>query len=225
MQTLQPKYLHSYSSKDSWGHNYAFLTDKSHGKYWIISYGADGKPDAGIYDSQGIPKDNAAAKTSNPNDDIIYFTEGFIRSPEDPDQSALRESKKVMTFDPSNLCSIANDAQVTRALGNAGWKKSAPPRSNFCQYELPNDNTRIQINVMEPEGASELYDSAVHDFLDGSRMHETLSNVGDKAMLIETAPDKGTVQIVKGNHYVTVYYDEIDTARVRAFIEQIASRL
>lgn len=81
--SVEPKYIKKLPLIDGWGNEFKYYLATDQGPYWIISYGADGKPEAGIYDSKGIPLPNATGKTSEPAADIILSNGSFLREPQE----------------------------------------------------------------------------------------------------------------------------------------------
>lgn len=66
----------------------SFSVNNSHQNYLIICYGADGKPDSGIYDLKLFPNKAATVETTNPGDDIIFSMGKFLRFPKNEEASA-----------------------------------------------------------------------------------------------------------------------------------------
>lgn len=87
-EKVEPQYVKELPLKDDWGKMFVYKTDDSRQTYWIISYGADGKPDSGIYDSKLLPNKSAAVETTNPGDDIIFSIGNFLRYPKSERTSA-----------------------------------------------------------------------------------------------------------------------------------------
>lgn len=82
ISTLEPVYIKKLPIKDGWGNEYIYYTDPTFKTYWIISTGADGKRDQGIYDSFGIPLPEMSTATNDMNADIIFSDGSFYRFPE-----------------------------------------------------------------------------------------------------------------------------------------------
>ena len=80
---VEPTYIRKLPSLDAWGNPLVYRCMESKGPYWIISYGADGKPDSGIYDESGVPARSAAKPTSEDEADIIFSDGTLIRYPEE----------------------------------------------------------------------------------------------------------------------------------------------
>lgn len=79
---LEPMYIKKLPLKDGWGNDYLYMTDSDHQNYWVVSLGADGKQDSGIYNSRGYPLKEEYPPTSDPTADIIFSTGMFLRFPE-----------------------------------------------------------------------------------------------------------------------------------------------
>jgi type II secretion system (T2SS) protein G len=68
---------------DEWGHPFKYVLDPS-SNFWIISFGADGKPEDGIYDRNGVPlkaSTTLAKKQRTRDADIIFTGVEFVRYP------------------------------------------------------------------------------------------------------------------------------------------------
>ena len=81
ISSLEPIYIKTLPIKDSWGQDLIYYTNSTE-NYWIISMGADGKREVGIYDSNGFPLPSAAGATNDLNADIIFSDGSFYRFPE-----------------------------------------------------------------------------------------------------------------------------------------------
>jgi hypothetical protein len=79
--------------KDAWGNEFQYRSDSEHKNVWISSYGSDGKPDSGIYDSSGIPDKEEYPPTSDPKNDIILKNGKFILRNLQAEEAAYEELK------------------------------------------------------------------------------------------------------------------------------------
>jgi hypothetical protein len=75
--SLSPMPLPQIPGADAWGTPFAYRVDPTLRGYLLISFGADGKPDAGVYDAAGILKSFEPATTTDPKADIIVRS-GFV---------------------------------------------------------------------------------------------------------------------------------------------------
>src|SRR5262245_29341323 len=56
---------------DGWGHPVRYYYNESERVFFLISYGADGNPDAGLYDSRGKPTLTSVISIERPEQDLI----------------------------------------------------------------------------------------------------------------------------------------------------------
>ena len=77
---IEPTYIKQFPLKDAWGNLFKYYSADRE-TYWVISFGADGKAESGIYNANGFPGQNAAGETTGPDADLIYRTGEFIRAP------------------------------------------------------------------------------------------------------------------------------------------------
>jgi Type II secretion system (T2SS), protein G len=82
ISSLEPIYIKTLPVKDGWGQELIYYTDPTFQIYWIISTGADGKREVGIYDSYGTPLPGGAGVTNDMDADIIFSQGSFFRFPE-----------------------------------------------------------------------------------------------------------------------------------------------
>ena len=68
--------------KDAWGHDFKYVNNNDPDGYWIISYGADGKPDKDLYDKNGVPQLEGIQTTKDPNADIVWQIDFPMQYPE-----------------------------------------------------------------------------------------------------------------------------------------------
>lgn len=80
---LESTYISKLPLMDAWENPLVYRCMEAKGPYWIISHGADGKPDAGIYSDHGVPVPSAAGQGSDDNADVIFSDGTFFRYPED----------------------------------------------------------------------------------------------------------------------------------------------
>ena len=80
---VEPNYIRELPLQDAWGNPFFYRCVEPRGPYWIISHGADGMPDAEIYDEHGIPVPSAAMQTSEESADIVFSDGRFTRYPEE----------------------------------------------------------------------------------------------------------------------------------------------
>ena len=69
---------------DAWGTPFAYRVHPTLEGYLLISFGADGKPDADIYDASGVPRSLDQVITTDPNADIVVGSGSlyFLRYPQ-----------------------------------------------------------------------------------------------------------------------------------------------
>jgi hypothetical protein len=75
--SLSPEPLAVFPRADAWGNAFAYRVDPSLKGYLLISFGADGKEDAGIYAPSGVPKKMDLEITTDPKADIVVRS-GFV---------------------------------------------------------------------------------------------------------------------------------------------------
>lgn len=221
MEELQPLYLVKFfPPQDPWGTQYVALTDPSRQWFWIISYGADGKPDPGIYDAKGFPTQKAVAKTTTENSDLIYFAGGFIRSQEEPSAPALESLQKLSSPDVSDPCSLLSNHQLV-ALGLGGSTKFKG--SVHCQFSV--DDKNLSIMITQPQDAEKSYSMTVNGQAKEYSNQENIPNLGDKAACVTIDSQSGTFFVLKRKRFIAISYNSLDPAAVRSLVAQIIPRL
>jgi hypothetical protein len=79
-------------TKDAWGNDFQYRRDPESKHFWLISYGSDGKPDSGVYDTNGFPNKEKYPPTSDAKSDIILRDDGFVQC--EPTASNILNDKK-----------------------------------------------------------------------------------------------------------------------------------
>ena len=81
--SLSPKPLPVFPRTDAWGKPFVYRVDPSGQGYLLISFGADGKEDVGIYNANGVPKKMERETTTDPNADVVVgYGYMFLRAPQ-----------------------------------------------------------------------------------------------------------------------------------------------
>jgi hypothetical protein len=60
-----------FIAMDGWGHPLHYYYNESEKTFFLISYGADERPDAGLYDSSGRPTLTSVTSTESPEQDLM----------------------------------------------------------------------------------------------------------------------------------------------------------
>ena len=72
---------HPYAT-DAWGNPLVYRLHETQKAYVLLSYGRDGKPEAGRYDAKGVPKAFVKEETVEPDADIVMTVgASFLRYP------------------------------------------------------------------------------------------------------------------------------------------------
>jgi len=208
-------------TKDQWGNSFRYIAPIDGVHYWLISFGADKKPDADIYDSQGIPNEKAIKRITNPNDDIILGSGGNIRSTDQPSGLAVEEMKRTTTLDLNDFCSVVSDPDVIKVIGG-GWTpaQSSPGAEEGliggCRYQKPDKS--LYVKILEPTDPQSVFKFEIEN--PGVREKEILPGLGDDAAFVD-----GRFVVLKGNRILFVSSSGSDPEMIKQILPSIVAKM
>lgn len=224
LDQLQPIYIkNALVIKDPWGRPLVYHTDISGLRYWIISYGADGKPDQGIYDQKGLPLENAAGKTTGPNDDVIFSEGGIIRGRESDLSSVATAQNSKLNMDDN--CAVLSDEVATVII------EAERPKPTMASSKLKDgchfSNNRIQtlsIMFIRPKSPLNFFNQTFKQ-----TNAESISDFGEKTAY---SKQNGLFMVLNEKIVLLVSYDALienpdssDKQRLEMLVRRILKRL